>query len=143
MGSRRDANMPSQRLYKTAAKPSDYKQFEGELGRLPQQAAHYWSILLGQDPMVRLKINMLHIVDHLMLKPITTVIPDGVDAHELCMLEALNKLSSNCQVVGHELMNLRERQYFVDEFRVIFNEYRCKGGASNGQAKEEESHRDA
>lgn len=133
------ARTAAQYIYQdgTAATPEDYERFLGELSKLSESDARYWEILYGQEPVVRLKINLIHIIDTMLEGSVTTVIPDGVDANELKRLEGLSKLSPMSQVVGHELLNLRERQRFVDEFRVIFNAHRCKGGASDGQEEGE------
>lgn len=133
--------MPGETLYRdgTAAKPDDYESFAGELSRLPSADRGFWETLLRLDPMVRLKINLSRIMGIMMAVNVLTVVPEGVTDQECDRLVGLSNLGTMSQVVGHELLNIRERQYFVDKFRIIFNAHKCKGGASNGQ---EESDRD-
>ena len=133
---KRYADMPGQILYRdgTAAAPEDYEQFSREVARLPMHTtASVWLVLLNRPPAVRLKANMSVISAIMVDSDVRTVIPEGITLSERNMLEALVHLNVGCQLVGHELLNLRERQLFVDHFRIIFSAYRCKGGASNGQ----------
>ena len=125
--------VPGQKLYKTEATRDDYREFSRGLKRLPRDAALFWSKLLTQHPALRLRMNIKRVADLLGVRSIQTVIPGGVNPHELAMLSALVGHPTRFQLVGHELLNLRQRQRFVDHFRTIFGKYRCKGGFTYGQ----------
>ena len=127
--------MPGEALYRdgTSASPEDYESFVGELSRLPAVDRGFWEAMLNLDPVIRLKVNLGHLMDMMTRSNVLTVVPEGVTKQEHVRLIGLSRLSTTSQLVGHELLNIRERQYFVDKFRVTFNAHKCKGGASNGQ----------
>jgi hypothetical protein len=124
-------SVASRTIYKDGVvTPEDYVQFRADLASLPVDVATYWGNLLSQDPLIRFKCNMDRIMGCVLFHPVVTVIPDGVNSKEVSMLGALDRLSVPSRAVGHELLNLRERQNFVDWFRPVLNAYRCQQGGN-------------
>lgn len=131
---RKSAVMPGQILYaENGASMEDYEEFIKRAHQLPLRQSRYWVHQCLYKAEARLAQNMTIITERMKRKSVTTVIPDGVTEHELQMLAVLDRFPQNLRIVGHELLNLRERQLFADTFRVIFNAYRCKGEVDGEQ----------
>lgn len=132
---RRRVSMPGQLLYRdgTAAAPVDYERFAAFVEKEAQGTewrsawlAGLWRWRLQQQPVVLLKVNLGTTLKILQRQAVMVVVPEGLEEQELESLEWLSACDAPLQVVGHELMNIRERQLLVDQFRGVFNAYRCK-----------------
>lgn len=124
---------PSLVLAESPPGPSEYENFLTSLPSLDQQAEAFWRHMLSKAPLVRLRINLTRVIELFMTKSFTTVIPDGVTEFERLMLERLITQEDTARRVGFALLDLPERQRFIDTFRESFNAHRCKGGAQYGQ----------
>ena len=111
-----------------SARPQDYQSLTVEWDKLSSSVKHHVGVLLERPAGLRLVVN-LHVISRLMLeRSISTVIPEGVTPEELETLgECDMRLTSPARVAVHELMNLKERQLFVETFRGSFNRYKSRG----------------
>lgn len=125
---------PSMILLESPPGPSEYELFSNALPSLDQQAQAFWQHMLSKPPLIRLRINLTRVMQLFTDKSFTTVIPDGVTELECRMLDRLIDQADLARRVGFALLNLNERQQFIDTFRASFNAHRCKGGATDGKA---------
>jgi hypothetical protein len=111
-----------------AARPQDYQSLFIEIDRLSAAVQHHVKVMTERSSALNLVVN-LHVISRLMLeRSISTVIPDGVTKEELETLnECDRRLTVPARIAVHELMNLRERQQFVETFRRTFNRYKSRG----------------
>ena len=110
------------------ARPQDYQSLAIEIDKLSASTKYHVTVLMARAPGLRLVVN-LHVISRLMLeRSISTAIPEGVTKEELETLNECDmRLTVPARVAVHELMNLRERQLFVETFRQLFNRYKSRG----------------
>lgn len=110
------------------ATPQDFQSLTIEWDRLSHSVKYHVQVLWERPAALRLVVN-LHTVSRLMVeRAVSTVIPEGVTAEELETLsECDRRLTPPARVAVHELMNLKERQLFVETFRGSFNRYKSRG----------------
>ena len=110
------------------ATPQDFQALTVEWDRLSSPVKYHVQVLWERPAALRLVVN-LHTISRLMIeRSVSTVIPEGVTPEELETLSECDKrLTPPARVAVHELMNLKERQLFVETFRGSFNRYKSRG----------------
>lgn len=100
--------------------------------------------LLQRDPALQLALNLGTVAKLMANSHVFTVIPDGLTDAERKMLDtAARVLGQKAQLGLHGVLNLHERQLFIEYFGMVFNAHKCKHtGDEHGQEDREEQSRE-